>query len=215
MCRSGCTACPAPTTVTAAACRSPAACRRRSGARTAGGAGRVLAAAAAQRRRAAERQRQWRHQPRPAQHARQGARHARVRHLPRPPLHPPPLRLSRSRASSDGARFLAPGARFFSCSHQAVDEVRLFKDSKTIVDMPLVAPPGEVAAAFAALTLPADPAARNDTLRRFVEQARGEGGPPNGRPAAWMGGSDAGPDEGGCGGSRPLARQPPPPGTRA
>lgn len=54
---------------------------------------------------------------------------------------------------------------------QEVDAVRHFPDSKTIVDMPLAAPQADVIAAFTALALPDDPAARNDTLRRFVEQA--------------------------------------------
>lgn len=59
---------------------------------------------------------------------------------------------------------------------QEVDAVRLFPDSKTIVDMPLAARPEEVIAAFRALALPADPAARNDTLRQFVEEASAAGG---------------------------------------
>ena len=38
-------------------------------------------------------------------------------------------------------------------------------------DMPLKAPPAEVAAAFEALQLPEDPQARNQTLFDFVQQA--------------------------------------------
>jgi hypothetical protein len=53
-----------------------------------------------------------------------------------------------------------------------VDESRVFPDSKTIVDMPLKAPPAEVAAAFAQLKLPDDPEQRNQTLADFVEKAR-------------------------------------------
>ncbi|PSC73401.1 putative trehalase [Micractinium conductrix] len=51
-----------------------------------------------------------------------------------------------------------------------VDTARVYPDSKTIVDMPLKAPPAEVAAAFEALQLPEDPQARNQTLFDFVQQ---------------------------------------------
>ena len=54
---------------------------------------------------------------------------------------------------------------------QEVDESRVFPDSKTIVDMPLKAPPEEVAAAFARRKLPDDPEQRNQTLADFVETA--------------------------------------------
>lgn len=49
----------------------------------------------------------------------------------------------------------------------------MFPDSKTIVDMPLKAPPGEVAAAFAALSLPSDPQQRSASLAAFVQEVNG------------------------------------------
>lgn len=53
---------------------------------------------------------------------------------------------------------------------QEVDTARVFQDSKTIVDMPLKAPPAEVAAAFNQIQLPNDAQARNQTLFDFVQQ---------------------------------------------
>ncbi|KAL4432233.1 hypothetical protein ABPG77_005995 [Micractinium sp. CCAP 211/92] len=50
-----------------------------------------------------------------------------------------------------------------------VDEAGVYTDSKTIVDMPLKAPPEEVAKAYAAIQpLPSDPQQRNKTLQEFL-----------------------------------------------
>lgn len=124
----------------------------------------VHAAAFTAGRRAAERLGQRRHKPSAAQHSRQGLGRAPRRRAAsalrrRGHASPPPHNVVLSLTN----RFSLP---------QEVDQLRVFPDSKTIVDMPLTAPPAEVAAAFNALQLPADPVARNETVTDFVNKAR-------------------------------------------
>jgi hypothetical protein len=139
--------------------------------------GAVRGAAAADRRLACGGRRPWRHQPHAPRHPRQrGGRGPRV---PRLQNHRVRLAaatlLARRRGRGTGAAGQECGRRRPLVSFALNVPLSLPAALLLCSDMPLKAPPAEVAAAFSALHLPSDPQARNQTLSAFVQHEGGWG----------------------------------------